>query len=64
MDPDCPEPLKRLINKCWHQDPLQRPSCADVMRRTEILIQEELQKWERLSVGNGLKRRPAKAPVS
>lgn len=19
VDPDCPEPLKRLITKCWHQ---------------------------------------------
>lgn len=21
IDPDCPEPLRRLITKCWHQDP-------------------------------------------
>lgn len=21
LDPDCPEPLRRLITKCWHQDP-------------------------------------------
>lgn len=19
VDPDCPEPLRRLITKCWHQ---------------------------------------------
>jgi hypothetical protein len=49
MDPDCPEPLKRLIVKCWHQDPHQRPSCADIMRRTDILIQEELMKWEKFN---------------
>ena len=21
VDPETPEPLKKLINKCWHQDP-------------------------------------------
>jgi len=49
MDPDCPEPLKRLITKCWHQDPHQRPSCADVMRLTELMMQEEVRRWEQLS---------------
>ena len=53
MDPDCPENLKRLITKCWHQDPRQRPSCADVMRLTDLMIQEELRKWERLSSPTG-----------
>lgn len=48
MDPDCPEGLRRLITKCWHQDPRQRPSCADVMRLTDLLIQEELHRWEPL----------------
>lgn len=48
MDPDCPEPLKRLITKCWHQDPRQRPSCADVMRLTDLLMQDELRKYEEL----------------
>jgi len=48
MDPDCPEPLKRLITKCWHQDSRQRPSCADVMRLTDLLMQDELRKYEEL----------------
>ncbi len=46
MDPECPEPLRKLITKCWHQDPHMRPSPADIMRLTEFLIQEELRKWE------------------
>ncbi len=46
MDPDCPEPLRKLVTKCWHQDPHMRPSPADIMRLTEFLIQEELRKWE------------------
>ncbi len=48
MDPETPEPLKRLIKKCWHQDPHQRPSCAEILRRTDILIREELEKWDTL----------------
>jgi serine/threonine protein kinase len=48
MDPECPEPLRRLITKCWHQDPRQRPSCADVMRLTDLLMQDELRKFEEL----------------
>ena len=50
LDPETPEPLKRLIKKCWHQDPHQRPSCAEILRRTDILIREELEKWEALRV--------------
>lgn len=46
MDPETPEPLKRLIKKCWHQDPHQRPSCAEIHRRTDILIREELEKFK------------------
>lgn len=46
MDPDTPEPLRRLITKLWHQDPRVRPSCAEVMRITELLMSEELRKWE------------------
>lgn len=48
VDPETPEPLKRLIKKCWHQDPHQRPSCAEILRRTDILIREELDKWDSL----------------
>lgn len=46
IDPDCPEPLKRLITKCWHQDRHMRPSCGEIARLTEIYMQEELRRWE------------------
>lgn len=48
VDPECPESLRRLIMKCWHQDPHQRPSCADIMRLTDLLIREELRRWDQL----------------
>jgi hypothetical protein len=41
MDPSSPEPVRRLISKCWAQDSRSRPSCADVLRLAEILIQRE-----------------------
>ncbi|KAK9807897.1 hypothetical protein WJX72_012460 [[Myrmecia] bisecta] len=44
IDADCPDPLRRLIQKCWHQDPHQRPSCAEIMRLTDILIQQEIKR--------------------
>ena len=50
MDPETPSGLARLIKKCWHQDPHQRPSCADVLRRLDILIREELERWDRYNV--------------
>lgn len=53
LDPDCPEPLRRLITKCWHQDPHMRPSCAEIMRLTELLLQEEIMRWEQLQHPNG-----------
>ena len=40
MDADCPDGLQRLISRCWHQDPHYRPSCAEIMRLTEILMQQ------------------------
>jgi hypothetical protein len=48
MDTDCPEPLRKLITKCWHQDPHMRPSPAEIMRLTDFMIQEELRRWEQL----------------
>ena len=48
MDPETPSGLARLIKKCWHQDPHQRPSCADVLRRLDILIRDELERWEKV----------------
>lgn len=26
FDQDCPAPYRALVEKCWHQDPSQRPS--------------------------------------
>jgi len=46
MDPDTPGQLKRLITKCWSQDARDRPSCAEVVKTTEILIREELKRLE------------------
>jgi serine/threonine protein kinase len=63
VDPDTPEPLKRLIKKCWHQDPHQRPSCAEIMRRTDILIQEELMRWETIGMSQALPNGSKKAVV-
>mmetsp|Transcript_24383 Transcript_24383/g.62578 ORF Transcript_24383/g.62578 Transcript_24383/m.62578 type:complete len:1021 (-) Transcript_24383:270-3332(-) len=37
---DCPENLRRLITKCWRQDPGTRPSCAEVVRLLEIMLQD------------------------
>ena len=39
VDPDCPDALRRLITRCWHQDQHMRPSPAELMRLTEFLIQ-------------------------
>ena len=49
IDADCPEGLTKLIKKCWAQNPQQRPSAADIVRLTDILMQEVLKKWERFS---------------
>ncbi|KDD72426.1 protein kinase, partial [Helicosporidium sp. ATCC 50920] len=45
MDPACPEPLKWLILKCWHQQAHMRPSCAEIVRITDILMQNEFARW-------------------
>ncbi|KAK9827455.1 hypothetical protein WJX74_003381 [Apatococcus lobatus] len=44
IDADTPEDLKRLIQKCWHPDPRVRPSCAEIMRLSEILLHQEHKK--------------------
>ena len=41
MEPSCPEAVRRLISKCWAQDSRFRPSCAEVMRMADILLQQE-----------------------
>lgn len=41
MDPSSPDSVRRLISKCWAQDSRSRPSCAEVLRLAEILLQRE-----------------------
>lgn len=41
VDPDCPEPLRRLITKCWHQDPHvsgRRIARGNAVRGTGVLM--------------------------
>ena len=35
---DCPKQLASLIKRCWDDDPHRRPSCAEVERRTRLLL--------------------------
>ncbi|KFM23981.1 Dual specificity protein kinase shkC [Auxenochlorella protothecoides] len=58
LDPGCPEPLRWLITKCWQQEPTLRPSCAELARITELMLQSELAKWEELHGG------PVRRPVN
>ena len=37
---DCPRQLSSLIQRCWDDDPHRRPSCAEVERRTRLLLHE------------------------
>jgi len=37
---DCPRQLASLIQRCWDDDPHRRPSCAEVERRTRLLLHE------------------------
>lgn len=37
---DCPAQLSSLIQKCWDNDPHRRPSCAEVERRTRLLLHD------------------------
>ena len=37
---DCPKQLASLIQRCWDDDPHRRPSCAEVERRTRLLLHE------------------------
>ncbi|KAK9918851.1 hypothetical protein WJX75_007510 [Coccomyxa subellipsoidea] len=46
MDASFSEPLRRLIAKCWAQDPRARPSCYEIMRLTEILLAQAKRRSE------------------
>ena len=49
LDATAPEPVRRLITKCWAQDARSRPSCAEIMRLTDIILQQE----RRRALGQG-----------
>jgi hypothetical protein len=38
IPPDCPKALSSLIQRCWDDDPHRRPSCAEVERKTRLLL--------------------------
>ena len=35
-----PVPIRRLIEKCWCQNPIQRPSFQEVVRTIEAAIED------------------------
>lgn len=39
---DFPRPLKEVVLKCWSEDPRQRPSCVELVKTFEELINKEL----------------------
>lgn len=45
LDTDnCPEPLAKIIKACWHKEPTQRPTAAEVAKQLEGLWRAELSK--------------------
>jgi len=40
IPPDCPKALSSLIQRCWDDDPHRRPSCAEVERKTRLLLHQ------------------------
>jgi hypothetical protein len=45
MEEGMPEGLRRLVTRCWHQDPRARPSALEVMRLAEVLAAESAAPW-------------------
>ncbi len=37
---DCPKQLASLIQRCWDDDPRRRPSCAEVEKKTKLLLEQ------------------------
>lgn len=37
-DPRCPQALRRLITRCWAQEPAARPSAAEVVKRLTLVL--------------------------
>ena len=36
----CPPQLKKLVRKCWEQDPLRRPAAAEMVKELLTLLQQ------------------------
>eukprot|EP00951_Prasinocladus_malaysianus_P049456 scaffold670024_cov46-Prasinocladus_malaysianus.AAC.1 len=49
--------MAQLIRSCWHDDPQQRPTCQQVLRKLEFMLLSELQ-------GGAMTVMPAAAPVA
>eukprot|EP01025_Chloroclados_australasicus_P054944 TRINITY_DN6575_c0_g1_i8.p1 TRINITY_DN6575_c0_g1~~TRINITY_DN6575_c0_g1_i8.p1 ORF type:complete len:1125 (+),score=97.45 TRINITY_DN6575_c0_g1_i8:93-3467(+) len=62
---DTPTSLKRLLERCWDTDPYRRPSTHEIMRQTEIAIQQELQTLRAKSpIVRNLSIRQAQSPTT
>jgi hypothetical protein len=38
----CPRTLSKLIEKCWHQDPTERPAFTEIIPLFDIIILEAI----------------------
>lgn len=38
---DCPDRMRRLINRCWEKDPHGRPSCYEIAHKLKAMIRTE-----------------------
>lgn len=55
IDPHWPNSLSSLLREAWHQDPLQRPSCEQVLaklRETEKEYNSHKDAWETLLINH------------
>uniref|UniRef100_A0A061RK97 Sh2 domain-containing protein n=1 Tax=Tetraselmis sp. GSL018 TaxID=582737 RepID=A0A061RK97_9CHLO len=60
----CPENLKRLINKCWRQDPASRPSCAEIVRLLEIMLSDNRESQKSLYAVSSVSSERPRVPSS
>jgi serine/threonine protein kinase len=38
---ECPPAFKKLMNKCWHADPLRRPNMEDALARLQFIVGDD-----------------------
>ena len=46
IPPQCPPEFARLMTKCWATDYHKRPSCAEVAKCCDLLIQDSSDEWK------------------